>query len=126
VHGFVAPAWLVSAGSWAALRASDFLYTTTLSRFHHLQNGVVMHAPTLVYSTRSAWRRACSLAWNETLRRAAAATPLLRIGFHPADCAYPHVMAHGLSALAHAARDRHVLTKCAFAETLRAPADEPA
>ena len=119
VRGFVAPAWLVSRGSWDALHDSGFLYTTTLGRFHNLRNGMVVRAPTVVYSTRSAWRRATSLAWNEALSHAGAAMPLLRIGFHPVDAAYPHVMAHALKLLDHLMRDRRALTKSAFARTLR-------
>ncbi len=36
VSGFVAPAWLLGAGAWEALRSHPFVYTTTWSHFHWL------------------------------------------------------------------------------------------
>lgn len=119
VRGFVAPAWLVSAGTWDALRDCGFLYTTTLGRFHVLENGRSLRAPSLVYSTRSAWRRRASLAWNALLASASREMPLVRVSFHPADAAHPEVMAQALSLLAKLMRDREPLTKAEFARTVK-------
>ena len=117
VEGFVAPAWLVSAGTWQALRESDFTYTTTLSRFHVL-NRRSLYAPCVVYSTRSAWRRQCSRAWNAAVTAVFANRPLIRFGFHPADVRYPDVMAHSLKLLRKLLRDRAPLSKGAYARML--------
>ena len=117
--GFVAPAWLASPGTWDALRDSEFLYTTTLSRLHLLRRGIALRAPSVVYSTRSAWRRSASRAWNAALARASASLPLVRVGFHPADIEYPHVMSQALSLVERLSQDRKALTKSAFVRTVR-------
>jgi uncharacterized protein len=115
LYGFVAPAWLVSPGTWEALRDFDFLYTTTLSRFHLLRQNVSLRAPSVVYSTRSGWRRWAARGWNRALSSAARNAPLMRVGFHPADAAHPDVMAHSLQLLQRVAGDREAMTKSAFA-----------
>lgn len=117
-EGFVAPAWLVSPGTWEALRDFDFLYTTTLSRFHFLERGSDIAAPSVVYSTRSAWRRSASRMWNSALARASTRMPLVRFGFHPADAFHRDVMTHALALLEKLAADRNALTKAAFAHSL--------
>jgi predicted deacetylase len=117
-QGFVAPAWLASRGTWDALREFDFLYTTTLSRFHVLRPGIALSAPCVVYSTRSAWRRWSSRAWNTALAHACAGMPLVRFGFHPKDAHYPGVMSNAMSLLERLSRDRLSLTKSAFAHTM--------
>lgn len=117
-EGFVAPAWLASSGTWRALREFDFLYTTTLSRFHLLQRDVVLRAPSVVYSARSAWRRTASRAWNSGLTRATAHMPLVRFGFHPVDMAHPDVMSHASRLIDALARDRTLLTKAAYARSV--------
>jgi predicted deacetylase len=118
-QGFVAPAWLVSPGTWDALRDFDFMYTTTLSRFHALERGVALRAPSVVYSTRSAWRRNASRIWNTALARASARMPLVRFGFHPADADHREVMSHALRLLDTLAERRVAVTKSAFARTVR-------
>lgn len=117
-EGFVAPAWLMSEGAWAALRDFDFLYTTTLSKFFALRKGVVLRAPSVVYSTRSRWRRGASRLWNSTLARASGSLPLVRFGFHPADAAHRDVMAHAEALLDGLADGRTALTKSAFARSV--------
>ena len=123
VKGFVAPAWLISRGTWDALRDSDFLYTTTLAGLHVLRNGLSVRAPSAVYSTRSAWRRLASRAWNAMLMRAVANMPIVRFGFHPADADYPEVMAHALGLLKRLAREREPITKATVAQRLLANTD---
>jgi predicted deacetylase len=115
VRGFVAPAWLVSPGTWNALQKFDFLYTTTLSRFHVLERGVSLRAPSVVYSNRNALRRFVSRGWNVALTHAAQGMPLVRVGFHPADAEHPHIMRHALELLERCLRTREAMTKSAFA-----------
>ena len=116
--GFVAPAWLVSAGTWEALHDSDFVYTTTLTRFHVLRSRTSLRAPSVVYSTRSRWRRRVSRGWNAALVHCTQAMPLVRVGFHPADAAHPDVMDQALKLVRRLARDREAMTKSAFAQRL--------
>jgi predicted deacetylase len=117
-EGFVAPAWLASRGTWEALRDFDFLYTTTLSHFHFLRRGVVMRAPSVVYSTRNAWRRHVSRAWNSALAATTRRMPLVRFGFHPADARHSEIMSHAGALLAELAHEREGLTKAAFARSV--------
>ena len=119
VQGFVAPAWLVSRGTWEALACFDFLYTTTLTRFHLLDRGIALRAPTVVYSARSAWRRMASRGWNELLAQATRGSQLVRVGFHPADAQYDGVMTHALKLLHRLIDGREPLTKSAFARAVR-------
>jgi hypothetical protein len=121
-RGFVAPAWLMSRGTWEALPAFDFTYTTTLSRFHLLRERRAVDALSLVYSTRSGWRRWTSRRWNALLARALRDAPLLRLGLHPADAAHPEVMEHIQRVLDRARRGRHAYTKAEFAERMQARA----
>ncbi|HEY0338838.1 MAG TPA: polysaccharide deacetylase family protein [Burkholderiales bacterium] len=118
LYGFVAPAWLVSPGTWDALREFDFLYTTTLARFHVLRRDVSLRAPSVVYSTRSVWRRWAARGWNRALSRVGRNATLMRVGFHPADAAHPDVMSQALELVHGFAREREVMTKSAFARRL--------
>jgi predicted deacetylase len=113
--GFVAPAWLLGNGAWAALRANrGLLYTTTLTRLHLLRAVESLRAPCLTYSTRAAWRRLGSLAWNPTLARAAASRPLLRLGLHPDDAEDPSVRRSWQRCLGRLLEDRRAVTKAEF------------
>lgn len=179
VHGFVAPAWLLSPGSWTALRSLPFRYTTRLRHFHLLSGptppsgldlngdsgqasvyGAVpatetspstasphharpdgpplphasaqtahgglgfdapdtLHSQSLVYSVRSEWRRRVSRHWNEVVYRKLEQAPLLRLSLHPADAAWPEVVAHWQTLLARALdAGREPLTKLAVANRL--------
>src|SRR5205814_410239 len=64
LQGFVAPAWLMSLGTWEALRWLDLSYTCTLRRLVLLPDRRHLTSQSLVYSSSSAWRRQASLAWN--------------------------------------------------------------
>ncbi len=85
LHGFVAPAWLLGAGGWAALRAAPFEYTSTLRHIHLLPDGPRITSQSLVYSTSSAWRRASSVAWAALVATSLRTNPVLRLELHPRD-----------------------------------------
>ena len=90
----------------------------SLSRFHVLQSGVSVRAPSVVYSTRSSLRRWVSRGWNVALTHAAQDMPLVRVGFHPADAEHPHIMRHALELVERCLRTREALTKSAFANSV--------
>ena len=115
LHGFVAPAWLMSPGTWDAIGDFDFLYTTTLSRFHVLKPRGSLHAPAVVYSARSAWRRLASRGWNASLAMASRAAPVVRVGLHPADAAHPALLRHALHITRRLAERREAMTKSELA-----------
>jgi uncharacterized protein len=85
MDGFVAPAWLLNPQSLQAVADAGFRHTCTLTEIIALPQRHVLPAPSLVFSTRTAWRRALSLAWNQLQARRARAAPLLRLELHPGD-----------------------------------------
>ncbi len=89
--GFIAPAWLLSGAAQRALRALGVSYTTRLGSVVDLQNPRTFASQSLVWSVRSAWRRATSLAWNACLARVLTRRPLLRISIHPVDWSHAAV-----------------------------------
>lgn len=102
--GFVPPAWLAGAESRRAIAAAGFEWTCTLTTLQRLPAGLPRRAPALVYSTRSAWRRQASLAWNRALALAARRAPLLRLELHPDDAdhaavrrSWQHLLAEALA-----------------------------
>ena len=115
-RGFIAPAWLMSRGTWEALPSFDFTYTTTLGRFHLLREGRSVKAMSLVYSSRSRWRRWSSRAWNGALVHALREAPLVRLGIHPADADHPDLVDHIQRVLHYARRGRQALTKADYAD----------
>lgn len=94
VRGFVAPAWLLSPAARAAVAAAGFEHTSTLTEVVALPEGCALHARSLVFSTRSAWRRALSWAWVGALGRLQlrAGAPLLRLELHPGDADHPALL----------------------------------
>lgn len=123
VSGFVAPAWLLGPGTLTALTDFSFRYTTTLRSFHLLQQGRVLHAPSLFYSARNpAGRWLSRQVGSFYTRRHARDTrmPLLRLGLHPVDAQYPALVRHCQRLLERLLRDRTGMTKAAFAEQMAA------
>lgn len=84
-HGFIAPAWLLSAAGEKAAREAGMQYTARLASVRDLVTGRETRARSLVYSARNAWRRNLSLAWNKTLCAALGTAPLIRLSIHPCD-----------------------------------------
>ena len=84
-RGFIAPAWLLGPEAERAAADAEMEYTTGLTSIRDLRFGQRVHARSLVYSTRSRWRRAVSLAWNGGLSFALAGSPVMRLSIHPPD-----------------------------------------
>lgn len=84
-RGFIAPAWLLGAEAEKAVADAELEYTTRLTCVRDIRSGETLQARSLVYSVRSSWRRAMSLAWNGGLSFALAGAPLMRLGIHPPD-----------------------------------------
>ncbi len=110
--GFVAPAWLLGAGAWRALRGQHGLqYTSTLTTLIALPEGHAIRAPCLTYSVRSAWRRPTSIVWNTLLARATQSSQILRLGLHPFDAESGPVRRSWQRLLKRVLRDRTPVTK---------------
>jgi len=84
-RGFIAPAWLLSPEAERAAADAEMEYTTRLTSVRDLRTGQSFSARSLVYSVRSSWRRAASLAWNGALAGLLSDSPLIRLGLHPPD-----------------------------------------
>jgi predicted deacetylase len=121
--GFVAPAWLLSAGSRRALGDSGFLYTTTRSSLVLLRPARRFAAPAIGYSARGPLRTALSLAWVPLAAATLASPALVRVALHPVDAGQRAVLGQAGALLARLAREREPLTKRAAALRLdREPA----
>ncbi len=115
-RGFVAPAWLLSAGSWEALRRFPFIYTTSLRNFYLLPQMQVLLSPSLVYSARNAAGRWLSCRWNEVMLHELANLPLVRFSLHPKDALYPAQLRHFQKLLARLLETHTPMTKADFAK----------
>lgn len=114
ISGFVPPAWLLSAGSWAALEELPFTYTSTMRGLYRLPARTFIPSQSLVYSVRSAFRRWAFRRWNAELMKNLQDNSLLRMGLHPVDASHPQVVRDWQGFLAEALRDREAMTKVAF------------
>jgi predicted deacetylase len=119
--GFVAPAWLMSPGTWDALDAAGFEYTCTLSRIVALPSRASLASRSIVYSTRAAWRRALSRGWNAALARAQRTRPLLRFELHPGDAEHAALRRSWMRLLERALREREAVTLREVARSLPLP-----
>jgi len=108
--GFIAPAWLLSEAGETAVRKAGFKYTTRLKNVLNLTTGVRHDSMSMVYSPRTAWRRALSLAWNASLYRRLKTNPLLRIGIHPPDLDYKNIWRQITKYIPLALEDREPMT----------------
>ncbi len=94
--GFIAPAWLLGAEAEMAVRALGFDYTTRLTEVLRFHDNRRWNSQSLVYSTRAAWRRWVSLAWNASLFRRLRPNPLMRLGLHPPDWLHHRIRGQAL------------------------------
>jgi hypothetical protein len=111
VQGFVPPAWLLGQQTRAALQTLPFSYTSSLAGLIRLPEFTTVPAPSLVWSSRSSWRRCLSLLWNRQRLARQSEAGLLRIGVHPVDMQYPGVQAYMLKILHTLLVTRIPLTK---------------
>lgn len=125
VQGFVAPAWLLGAGTWSVLSEFPFEYTTTLGRFYVLPqpdgsskpNSIA--SPSLVYTARNAAGRLLSPQWANLLSHHLKNAPLVRLSLHPRDAHHPALMRHAGQLLTRLLQERNALTKVAFTRQWR-------
>jgi predicted deacetylase len=99
IAGFVAPAWLANQAARAALPGFPFLYTSSPAALIRLPQWRELPAPSLVWSSRSAWRRHLSHHWNKRRLRQSADRDLIRLGLHPIDMQHDEVRAFWLQTI---------------------------
>ncbi|MEJ5058882.1 MULTISPECIES: polysaccharide deacetylase family protein [unclassified Pseudomonas] len=85
LHGFVAPAWLMSEGTRQALRQLPLSYTSDAQHLYRLPDFSAIDAPGLVWSARSAWRRGLSKLVSNQREQQWRQAPVIRLGLHPVD-----------------------------------------
>lgn len=110
LHGFVAPAWLMSEGAWQAVEEAGVDYTCTLTSVVAFRRRRRLASRALVFSTRSAWRRTASVGWNTAVAAAERRNPLLRLELHPDDADHPAVRRTWQRLLSGALATRRALT----------------
>lgn len=118
MSGFTPPAWLLSAEGREVLREKGILYTTYLHRVENLVSGTQTYAPTLVFSSRSPWRRVVSLAWVRLWYLINRRTPVLRLAVHPNDLNYPPIRSTILQLATWAVQSRMPITYKELADRL--------
>ena len=112
--GFVAPAWLLSDGADRALQRLGLNYTTRIGGVFDYRTGVHHASQSLVWSSRSWWRRGMSRAWNAYLFRRLRMCPLMRIGIHPSDLRHRAIWAQIKRLTALAVKDRAAVPYCEY------------
>ena len=85
-----------------------------------LHGGPLIRAQSLVFSSRSAWRRLVSHAVVEIVASRLRHARLVRFGLHPIDADYDHVVRHWQSLLERFAKSHQPTTKRDFVERLSA------
>ncbi|MCB9519430.1 MAG: polysaccharide deacetylase family protein [Myxococcales bacterium] len=94
VTGFVAPAWLYSAGTHAALRELGFTVAEDhLSVWRPTDGKVVHRSPVVSYASRDRRRVLGSLVWSRTASIALAPLSVVRHAIHPHDLDVPSLEA---------------------------------
>jgi uncharacterized protein len=110
VHGFTAPAWLVSPEAKQAIRESGFQYNTLWDGVELPGSNVFIKAPTLVYSSRNAWRRLVSRIWISFFHTFNKHKHILRFAVHPVDFEHPAIEKHLYKVLQEALTTRTCIT----------------
>ena len=86
VAGFIAPAWLYSAGAKAAMKACDFALAEDHFRvWQPASDAIVARGPVVTWASRSTARTASSLAVAAAARALPDWLPTLRVAVHPGD-----------------------------------------
>ena len=108
--GFVAPAWLLNHAGERAARDAGMQYTTRIDSVVDLLTNQRELTRSLVYSTRSKWRRTLSLGWNAALARSLEMRELARLSIHPSDFEAPKIWDQILQFIQRFARTRNATT----------------
>ncbi|MDE1163939.1 MAG: DUF2334 domain-containing protein [Pseudomonas sp.] len=115
VHGFVAPAWLMSEGTRHALRQLPLAWTSDPQHLYTLPDFTQVDAPGLVWSAGSAWRRGLSKVLSDWRTQHWHQAPCIRLGLHPVDMRHDFSRNYWLDTLKQLLEEgRQPLTKSAW------------
>jgi len=88
--GFVAPAWLYSAGAREALREAGFeIAEDHFKVWQPTSQRQLCKGPVITWATRTRWRKASSIVFAAAGRRFLSMLPVVRLAVHPADAGHP-------------------------------------
>ncbi len=105
--GFIAPAWLYSDGTRAALADAGFALAEDHFRVWRPADGAMLaRGPVVTWASRSAWRRRGSRVVAAAARVGLRGARTVRVAVHPGDCGEPAILASIDATLAAFAR-RH-------------------
>ena len=104
--GFIAPAWLYSAGARSALAEAGFALAEDHFRVWHPAGAVIARGPVITWASRSRARRLSSLAVAQLSRALLARQRVVRVAVHPGDTREPSLLASIDATLAAFARVR--------------------
>ena len=111
--GFIAPAWLYSDGTRAALADAGFALAEDHFRVWRPVDGAVLtRGPVITWASRSRWRRASSLGVAAAARAVLGTQRVVRIAVHPGDTAHPSIMT-SIEATIAAVRRRRIAARYA-------------
>ncbi|WP_397451531.1 DUF2334 domain-containing protein [Pseudomonas sp. NA-150] len=120
LHGFVAPAWLMSQGTRQALGELPLRYTSDAQHLYRLPDFTAIQAPGIVWSARSAWRRGMSKIVSDHLQHKYQTAPTLRLGVHPVDMRHEFSRRYWLQTLMRLMENgRTPMTKIHWLQTTR-------
>ncbi len=105
--GFIAPAWLYSDGTHAALADAGFALAEDHFRVWRPADGAVLaRGPVVTWASRSRWRRASSRAVATAARAFLGRQRVVRVAVHPGDTGAPAILASIDATVAALARHR--------------------
>jgi predicted deacetylase len=93
VAGFIAPAWLYSPGTHAALAAHRLPLAEDHMKLWQPGGATLARGPVITWASRSRLRIASSLAVAALGRQVLALLPVVRVAVHPGDVGVPAIMA---------------------------------
>ena len=109
VTGFIAPAWLYSAGALAALKNSGFALAEDHFRVWRPSDGRrLAFGPVITWASRSRFRTASSIAFAGIARTALHSLETVRVGVHPGDVTKEALLASITATVNSFARTRMV------------------
>lgn len=115
LHGFVAPAWLMSEGTRQALRQLPLDYTSDPHHLYRLPDFSQIEAPGIVWSARSAWRRGVSKLVSDHREARLHNASTIRLGLHPVDMRHDYSRNYWLQTLKRLIESgRQPMTKAAW------------
>ena len=121
LHGFVAPAWLMSEGTRDALRELPLDYTSDAQHLYRLPDFSPIEAPGIVWSARSALRRGLSKIISDHREAHLHNAPTIRLGLHPVDMRHEFSRRYWLQTLARLLENgRKPMTKFNWLQSLHA------